>query len=163
MSLVDPEDRKLATLARATRLRAKAAEGAAIRDTDGRTYAAATVNLPSLQISAVQAAVAMAVAAGVRELREETGYAPARLVPLGSIEPNPAIQDNRCHTFLALGCALAGPTHLDEKEDIQVLEEPLAAVPRLLADGVIGHALVAVAFQRLWLWRDGLLPAPWPQ
>ncbi len=68
MSLVDPEDRKLATLARATRLRAKAAEGAAIRDTDGRTYAAATVNLPSLQISAVQAAVAMAVAAGVRGL-----------------------------------------------------------------------------------------------
>ena len=43
------EDQKLVTLARATRARTNAAEGAAVRDTDGRTYAAATVALPSLQ------------------------------------------------------------------------------------------------------------------
>lgn len=58
------EDKKLVTLARATRARIQAAEGAALRDTDGRTYAAATVALPSLQLSAVQACVAMAVASG---------------------------------------------------------------------------------------------------
>ena len=58
------EDKKLVTLARATRARIGAAEGAAARDTDGRTYAAATVALPSLQVSAVQACVAMAVASG---------------------------------------------------------------------------------------------------
>jgi hypothetical protein len=58
------EDKKLVTLARATRARIGAAEGAAVRDTDGRTYAAATVALPSLQLSAVQACVAMAVASG---------------------------------------------------------------------------------------------------
>lgn len=58
------EDRKLVTLARATRARIQAAEGAAVRDTDGRTYAAATVALPSLRLSAVQACVAMAVASG---------------------------------------------------------------------------------------------------
>ncbi|HWJ65862.1 MAG TPA: cytidine deaminase [Nocardioides sp.] len=58
------EDRKLVTLARATRARIQAVEGAAVRDTDGRTYAAATVSLPSLQLSAVQAVVAMAVASG---------------------------------------------------------------------------------------------------
>ncbi|MFC5730758.1 MULTISPECIES: cytidine deaminase [Nocardioides] len=58
------EDRKLVTLARATRARIQAAEGAAVRDTDGRTYAAATVDLPSLQLTAVQAVVAMAVASG---------------------------------------------------------------------------------------------------
>ena len=45
---------------------AKAAEGAAIRDLDGRTYAAATVDLPSLQVSAVGAAIAMAVASGAK-------------------------------------------------------------------------------------------------
>lgn len=60
------EDQKLVTLARATRARADAAEGAALRDPDGRTYAAATVSLPSLQLSAVQACVAMAVAGGSR-------------------------------------------------------------------------------------------------
>jgi len=58
------EDRKLVTLARATRARTGAAEGAAVRDSDGRTYAAATVDLPSLQLSAVQVCVAMAVASG---------------------------------------------------------------------------------------------------
>ncbi len=58
------EDKKLVTLARATRARIGAAEGAAARDTDGRTYAAATVALPSLALSAVQTCVAMAVASG---------------------------------------------------------------------------------------------------
>lgn len=58
------EDRKLVTLARATRARTGATEGAAIRDADGRTYAAATVDLPSLQVSALGVCVAMAVASG---------------------------------------------------------------------------------------------------
>jgi len=62
------EDRKLVTLARATRARTGAAEGAAVRDADGRTYAAATVSLPSLELSAVQVCVAMAVASGSRGL-----------------------------------------------------------------------------------------------
>jgi len=62
------EDRKLVTLARATRARTGAAEGAAVRDLDGRTYAAATVDLPSLQISAIGVCVAMAVASGSKGL-----------------------------------------------------------------------------------------------
>jgi cytidine deaminase len=62
------EDRKLVTLARATRARVGAAEGAAVRDADGRTYAAATVDLPSLHLSAVQVCVAMAVASGAKGL-----------------------------------------------------------------------------------------------
>ena len=68
MSDLSAEDAKLVTLARATRARVGSAEGAAVRDTDGRTYAAATVDLPSLQVSAVQACVAMAVAGGSRGL-----------------------------------------------------------------------------------------------
>lgn len=62
------EDRKLVTLARATRARTGAAEGAAVRDTDGRTYAAATVALPSLAVSAIGVCVAMAVASGSKGL-----------------------------------------------------------------------------------------------
>jgi hypothetical protein len=58
------EDQKILTLARSTRARTGAAEGAAVRDTDGRTYAAATVALPSLALSALQVAVAMAVSSG---------------------------------------------------------------------------------------------------
>lgn len=61
---LDPEDTKIVTLARATRTRNSAPEGAAVRDADGRTYAASTVALPSLELSALQVAVAMAVSSG---------------------------------------------------------------------------------------------------
>jgi hypothetical protein len=60
-----PEDAKLVTLARSARGRTGATEGAAVRDTAGRTYLAASVALPSLQLSALQAAVAAAVSSGV--------------------------------------------------------------------------------------------------
>jgi hypothetical protein len=66
--LSDAEDVKLATLARASRARAGAAEGAAVRDETGRTYTAASVVLPSLSISALQLAVAMAASSGASRL-----------------------------------------------------------------------------------------------
>lgn len=68
MSELSAEDQKLVTLARATRARTSAAEGAAVRDSDGRTYAGATVALPSLAVSALGVCVAMAVASGSRGL-----------------------------------------------------------------------------------------------
>jgi hypothetical protein len=61
---LDPEDRKIITLARSARARTGAPEGAAVRDTMGRTYSACTVALPSLKLTALQAAVAAAVASG---------------------------------------------------------------------------------------------------
>jgi len=63
-----PEDVKIITLARAARARVAAAEGAAVRDETGRTYAAAAVALPSLQLSALHLAVAMAVSSGASSL-----------------------------------------------------------------------------------------------
>ncbi|WP_018683128.1 hypothetical protein [Actinokineospora enzanensis] len=68
MAELDPEDAKIVTLARSSRARTGAAEGAAVRDLDGRTYAAATVALPSLRLTALQAAVAAAVASGAEGL-----------------------------------------------------------------------------------------------
>ncbi|WP_213454037.1 cytidine deaminase [Rhizomonospora bruguierae] len=68
MSELDAEDSKLVVLARGARARVGAAEGAAVRDQDGRTYAAATVALPSLGLTALQLAVASAAAAGARSL-----------------------------------------------------------------------------------------------
>lgn len=68
MTDLSAEDQKLVTLARATRARTGASEGAAVRDLDGRTYAAATVALDSLSVSALDVCVAMAVASGSRGL-----------------------------------------------------------------------------------------------
>ena len=64
MTELDPEDAKLVTLARATRARTRAAQGAAVRDLDGRTYAAASVELPSLRLTALEVCVAMAHSSG---------------------------------------------------------------------------------------------------
>ncbi len=61
---LDPEDRKIITLARSARARNGVPEGAAVRDETGRTYVATTVALDSLKLSALQTAVAMAVASG---------------------------------------------------------------------------------------------------
>ncbi|HET8600232.1 MAG TPA: cytidine deaminase [Segeticoccus sp.] len=63
---LDAEDSKLVTLARATRARTGAREGAALRDLDGRTYAAATVDLPHLQVSALGVTIAMACSSGAK-------------------------------------------------------------------------------------------------
>ncbi|CAN5755865.1 hypothetical protein BH18ACT7_BH18ACT7_21450 [soil metagenome] len=79
---LDPEDAKLVTLARATRARTGAYEGAAVRDGDGRTYAAATVDLPSLQLTALQSAVALAVASGARALEAAA-----------VVGPDPSVED----------------------------------------------------------------------
>ncbi|MEV0599722.1 cytidine deaminase [Streptomyces sp. NPDC050315] len=65
---MDPEDRKIITLARSARARNGVAEGAAVRDETGRTYVAGTVSLDSLKLSALQTAVAMAVASGAQSL-----------------------------------------------------------------------------------------------
>ena len=65
---LDPEDDKIITLARSARARGGTPEGAAVRDETGRTYAATTVTLPSLRLSALQVAVAMAVSSGAKSL-----------------------------------------------------------------------------------------------
>jgi len=58
------EDAKLVTLAKSARARTRAAQGAAVRDTDGRTYVASSVELTALSLTALQVAVAMAVSSG---------------------------------------------------------------------------------------------------
>lgn len=63
----DPEDVKIATLARSAFART-GGQGACVRDTDGRTYAASQVALPHLELSALAVAVAMAVSSGAAGL-----------------------------------------------------------------------------------------------
>ena len=68
MTELDPQDAKLVTLARASMARIGADNGAAVRDADGRSYAAAPVALTCLRISALDLAVAQAVSAGASGL-----------------------------------------------------------------------------------------------
>ena len=92
----DPEDVKIITLARSALVRTSAAAGACLRDTDGRTYAAASVDLPHLQLSAVTVAVAMAVSSGAAGLEAvalagASGPSPADLDLLGDLPARDAV------------------------------------------------------------------------
>lgn len=94
MPELDPEDAKLVILARGARGRVGAAEGAAVRDTDGRTYAASTVDIPSLRLTALQAVVAAAVSAGAPGLEaavvvtESTGVDADSLAAIRDLAPD---------------------------------------------------------------------------
>jgi hypothetical protein len=79
------EDRKLVTLARSARARTGAVEGAAVRDGDGRTYAGASIALPSLSLTALQYAVAAAVAAGASVLEAAAVITEASTVDGGGL------------------------------------------------------------------------------
>lgn len=91
------------------------------------------------------------LAAAVRELREETGYTADEWHSLGSVLPNPAFQDNRCHHFLAEG-ALRTEQHqeLDAGEDIQVVTWSEERVLSAVRSGEISHSLVLCALTRLY-------------
>jgi ADP-ribose pyrophosphatase len=93
------------------------------------------------------------LAAGVRELAEETGFAggPARL--LGSVHPNPAIQNNRCHLVLVEGAVRSGAVAWDPDEEIETTTAPVAEVLAWARSGRITHSLVLCAlfhFEGWW-------------
>ncbi|POX64047.1 cytidine deaminase [Streptomyces sp. Ru62] len=79
---LDPEDRKIVTLARSARARNGVPEGAAVRDETGRTYVAGSVELASLKLSALRTAVAMAVASGARSLEAAAVVSDAEALPV---------------------------------------------------------------------------------
>lgn len=88
-------------------------------------------------------------AAARRELLEETGYEAGRVEPVGVISPNPAIQSNLCHSFVATELVLRGAPAHDGTEETEVVLVPLRQIPQMIRSGAICHALVVVAFCHL--------------
>lgn len=81
------------------------------------------------------------VAAGLRELREETGFVGQRGRLIASVHPNPAIQNNRCHLVLVEDVRRVAATEWDADEEIEVVTLPLAEALARTRDGGITHAL----------------------
>jgi ADP-ribose pyrophosphatase len=90
-----------------------------------------------------------------RELREETGYTAASWRLLGRVEPNPAIQTNACHVFLALEAQLAHDQEPDPAEVMAVERQPLGSMGARILAGDITHALVVAAFGLLVMHSGG--------
>ena len=88
-------------------------------------------------------------AAARRELSEETGHTAERWTLLGSVEPNPAFQNNLCHHFLAEGARATQALALDPGEDITVDTLELEEVRQQIQRGLIRHSLVISALARV--------------
>ncbi len=84
--------------------------------------------------------------AACRELLEETGFQASEWKKIGEVSPNPAIFNNRCHTFLARNLRKSGDPSPDQTEDIEVVLVPLSEIPQLIRAGEIDHSLVITAF-----------------
>jgi ADP-ribose pyrophosphatase len=87
--------------------------------------------------------------AAARELLEETGYEAGEVALLGKLRPNPAIQDNWIHTYVARGVRYRCEPENAGTEQTFVRLFPLERIPSLIAEGKITHALVVAGFH--WL------------
>ena len=92
------------------------------------------------------------VAAGLRELREETGYVGEGGIEIGCMLPNSAIQSNRCRTVLVRQCRRVGELELDDSEDIAVRLFPVSEMAHLVTEGRIRHSLAVAALYHYELW-----------
>src|ERR1035437_5159687 len=92
-------------------------------------------------------------AAGLRELREETGYEGENPRLIGHIFPNPAIMSNTCYTMMVENCRCLHPVQFDHGEDLATRLVPIADLPELVAAGKIKHSLVVVALYYFDLWQ----------
>lgn len=82
------------------------------------------------------------VEAGLRELREETGFTGRNARLLGSVHPNPAIQSNRCHLVLVDDAERTAALEWDETEEIEVAMMPVDELLAHARAGGITHSLV---------------------
>jgi len=115
---------------------------------------APTLEIPGGMIDAGETPAA----AALREMLEETGYRGETAEPLGWLHPNPAIQSNRLHMFLARDVVKVGDATPDPHEEVEVVTVPIAQARALVRSGAISHALVVCA---LYLLEGIRAPSAW--
>ena len=93
------------------------------------------------------------VAAGVRELREETGFVGGSARLLASVHANPAMLNNRCHFVFGDGAVRSAELEWDRDEEIEVSTAPVEQVLAWARSGKITHSLVVAGlmhFEAIW-------------
>lgn len=104
-----------------------------------------TLEIPGGMVDAGEAPSISAV----RECLEETGYQCSKVESLGVLAPNPAIFENRVHTYVARDAQLVSKIQNTATEKTEVELIPFARLPEVLMSGEIDHALVAATLWRL--------------
>ena len=88
------------------------------------------------------------IAGARRELLEETGYAVDRIEPLLTAHPNPAMQKNVFHAFVAWGARRVSAPKPDAAEECEVALVPVGELAGLIDDGRVSHALCVNVLER---------------
>jgi len=92
--------------------------------------------------------------AAIRELKEETGYTSNNWIYLGSVEPNPAILNNVCHSWHAKNAVQTEVMNPDEGEDIIVTTLTLDEIRHEIQTGSFRHSLALLALTKVFdLWN----------
>ena len=92
------------------------------------------------------------VEAGLRELKEETGFIASNGVYLGKTAAHPVFMNAYIHHVLVDDIEQSGQTHFDDGEFIQVEYIKTEDIPKLLKDGVFNHPHTISALTRLeWI------------
>jgi ADP-ribose pyrophosphatase len=94
-----------------------------------------------------------ALTAGQRELQEETGYVGPKVRLLGTVHPNPAMQNNRCHLVLVEDAHRSAGLDWDPDEEFEITTRPVDEVYAMAYRGEITHAMVLDAlllFTPVW-------------
>lgn len=90
-----------------------------------------------------------------RELREETGYTAAELIPMGPFYPTAAYSSETIWLYLAKGLT-AGEQHLDEGEFLDVQAVPLCDLVQDILAGKVPDGKTQAAIMRAWAMEKGL-------
>ncbi len=99
------------------------------------------------------------VAAGIRELREECGFAGDSARILTTIYPNPAIQNNQLTIVLVENAVQVAEQQLDPMEDIEVGRMKMDEIIAMIKSGALHHSLTHTAIFH-YLLQTGQLQQP---
>jgi len=95
------------------------------------------------------------LAAGLRELREETGFVGQNARIIGRVHSNPAILSNACHFVFVEQVVRGAELEWDTDEEIEVATVPVDEVLAMAQSGKISHSLVLDALFYFWpLWLE---------
>lgn len=92
--------------------------------------------------------------AAKREMMEETGYTAERMTYMGWVHANPAIQNNRCHFYLAENARLTHETQWDKWEELEILQIPWSEIPKRIDAGEITHSLGVLGLMKAAVYQE---------
>lgn len=89
------------------------------------------------------------LSAALRELKEETGYTPGKMTPIGDLATSPALLTEIIYMYLAEDLT-EGETNPDDDEFIEFVKIPLEDMVQMIISGEIQDSKTQAAVLKVW-------------